>query len=143
MEKNLREKISKYHFSMGTELSELELDEIVKKSENEYILCAAVWYKDLPLIKPEILEPRGFRPYNVDRGVVMSGWRHMNCIYQMCAITGLRDIPAQVGESIQGFLTNKNRFVDREEGWIIAESAGQINDRPRGKSKTLYSEDLY
>jgi hypothetical protein len=43
----------------------------------EYILCAAVWYKDLPLIKPEILQPRGFRPYNIDGGVVMSGWGHM------------------------------------------------------------------
>jgi hypothetical protein len=112
------------------------------KSE-EYILCAAVWYKDLPLKKPEILEPRGFRPYNVDRGIVVSGWRHGNCIYQMVAITGLRSIPAEAGEEVQGFLTNKNRFVDREEGWDIAEAAGQINDRSRGSSRTLYSEDLY
>ena len=111
--------------------------------DKEYILCAAVWYKDLPLKKPEILEHRGFRPYNVDRGVVVSGWRHMNCIYQMVAITGLRSIPAEVGEEIQGFLTNKNRFVDREEGYNIAEEAGQLNDRSRGGSRTLYSEDLY
>jgi hypothetical protein len=115
----------------------------LQMDKKEYIICSAVWYKDLPLVKPEILEPRGFRPYNVDRGVVMSGWRHMNCIYQMCAITGLRDIPAQVGESIQGFLTNTNRFVDREEGYNIAELANQLNDRPRGGGRTLYSEDLY
>ena len=138
---NKREEIVKYHLSMGQEISEVELNQATKKKE--YIICSDVWYKDLPLVKPEILEPRGFRPYNVDRGVVMSGWRHMNCIYQMCAITGLRDIPAQVGESIQGFLTNTNRFVDREEGYDIAESANQLNDRPRGKSRTLYSEDLY
>jgi hypothetical protein len=138
---NKREEIANYHLSMGQEISEVELNEITKKKE--YIICSAVWYKDLPLVKPEILEPRGFRPYNVDRGVVMSGWRHMNCIYQMCAITGLRDIPAQVGESIQGFLTNTNRFVDREEGYDIAESANQLNDRPRGGGRTLYSEDLY
>lgn len=37
----------------------------------EIILCAAIWYKELPLIKPEVLEPRGFRPYNVDKGVVI------------------------------------------------------------------------
>lgn len=115
----------------------------MSKESNEYILCASVWYKDLELVKPDILEPRGFRPYNVDRGIVISGWRHGNCIYQMVAITGKRDIPAEVGESIQGFLTNKNRFVDRTEGWEIAEKAGQINDRSRGSSKTLYSEDLY
>jgi hypothetical protein len=60
----------------------------------------------------------------------------------MCAITGLRDIPAQVGESIQGFLTNTNRFVGREEGFNIAESANQLNDRSRW-GRTLYSEDLY
>ncbi len=111
--------------------------------KKEYILCSAVWYKDLPMKKPEILEPRGFRPYNVDRGVVVSGWRHGNCIYQMVAITGLRSIPAEAGEEEQGFLTNLNRFVDRQEGYDIAELAGQLNDRPRGGSRTLYSEDLY
>ena len=51
--------------------------------DKEYILCSAIWYKDLPLIRPEVLEPRGFRPYNVDKGVVISGWRHGNCIYQI------------------------------------------------------------
>lgn len=113
------------------------------EENKEYILCAAVWYKDLPMKKPEILEHRGFRPYNVDRGVVVSGWRHMNCIYQMVAITGLRSIESEAGEEVQGFLTNKNRFVDREEGYRIAESAGQLNDRSRGGSTILYSEDLY
>jgi hypothetical protein len=33
--------------------------------------------------------------------------------------------------------------VDREEGYNIAESANQLNDRPRGGGRTLYSEDLY
>jgi hypothetical protein len=113
------------------------------KEELEYILCAAVWYKDLPMKRPEVLDNRGFRPYNIDRGVVVSGWRHGNCIYQMVAITGLKSIPEEAGEEVQGFLTNKNRFVDRKEGWDIAEAAGQINDRQRGGSRTLYSEDLY
>ena len=36
----------------------------------EYILCAAIWYKDLPMKKPEILDHRGFRPFNVDKGVI-------------------------------------------------------------------------
>jgi hypothetical protein len=48
---------------------------------DEYILCAAVWYKDLSLKKPDILEHRGFRPYNVDRGVVVSGWRHGDALW--------------------------------------------------------------
>jgi hypothetical protein len=111
--------------------------------KKEYILCSAIWYKDLPLKKPDILENRGFRPYNIDSGVVICGWRHGNCIYQMVAITGLRSIPAEAGEEVQGFLTNKNRFVDRKEGYEIAESAGQLNDRSNGSSRILYSEDLY
>ena len=105
----------------------------------EYILCAAVWYKDLPMKRPEVLDNRGFRPYNVDRGVVISGWRHGNCIYQMVAITGLRSIPAEAGEEIQGFLTSKNRFVDRKEAGEIAFANGQTDEL----KTTLYSEDLY
>jgi hypothetical protein len=114
----------------------------MRNDQQEYILCAAVWYKELPMVRPEVLDNRGFRPYNVDKGVVISGWRHGNCIYQMVAITGLRSIPAEAGEEEQGFLTNKNRFVDRQEGWAIAYAAGQI-DQSRGETGTLYSEDLY
>ena len=106
----------------------------------EYILCSAIWYKELPLIKPEVLQLRGFAPYNVDKGIVFCGWRHPNCIYQKVAITGLPD--SQSGDFVQGFLTNQNRFVDRVEGFEIAQRADQLLD----KNKTnpyLYSEDIY
>jgi hypothetical protein len=105
----------------------------------ETILCSAVWFKDLPLLKPEVLEPRGYRPYNVNKGIVFSGWRHPNCLYAMSAITGKRECEA--GESIQGFLTTKNRFVDRFEGAKIALESGQIEKLNYGKR--LYSEDLW
>lgn len=82
----------------------------------EYVLCAAIWYKELHLVKPEALRNRGILPYNVDKGIVFSGWRHANCIYQKVAMTGLRD--AESGENTQGFLTNLNRFVDRKERLI-------------------------
>lgn len=103
----------------------------------ETILCAAIWYKELPLIKPEVLLNRGVSPYNVDRGIVFCGWRHANCLYQKVSVTGLRD--AESGENIQGFLTNKNRFVDREEAAKIAWTAGQTTK----ELKTLFSEDIY
>jgi hypothetical protein len=109
--------------------------------QEERIQCAAIWYKELPLMKPEVLQPRGFSPYNVDIGIVFCGWRHPNCIYQMVAITGLRDFEA--GDSEQGFLTNKNRFVDRKEGAQIAIKADQIVDKDRFNEKSLYSEDIY
>jgi len=105
----------------------------------EYILCAAIWYKELPLIKPEVLRLRGFSPYNVDTGIVFCGWRHPNCLYQMVAITGLTQHEA--GEEVQGFLTSKNRFVDRKEGLEIALKANQVINIHYGKQ--LYSEDLY
>jgi hypothetical protein len=43
------------------------------------------------------------------------------------------------GESIQGFVTNSNRFVGREEAAQIAFDSGQIKQH----TITLYSEDLY
>lgn len=103
----------------------------------EYILCAAIWYLDLPLIKSKLLRIWGFSPYNTDRGIVFCGWRHPNCLYQKCAITGLRD--NESGEYIQGFLTNKNRFVSRGEAANIAWAAKQT---PKLLTR-LHSEDLY
>lgn len=105
----------------------------------EKVICSAIWYKDLELKRPEVLEPRNMRPNNCDSGIVFSGWRHANCMYQMVAITGLRSHLA--GESVQGFLTNKNRFVDRTEGAKICLESGQINKLHYGT--ILYSEDLY
>jgi hypothetical protein len=133
---NKREEIVKYHLSMGQEISEVELNEITKKKE--YILCAAIWYKDIPLQK--VID--GVLPKNCDRGLVVLGHRHGQCMWTMSSLTGLRSVTNAedgVGEYEQGFLTNKNRFVDREEGGKIAFDAGQTEDlRTR-----LFSEDLY
>jgi hypothetical protein len=110
--------------------------------KKEYILCAAIWYKDIPLKK--IID--GVLPKNCDKGLVVLGHRHGQCMWTMGSLTGLRSVTNgedSVGEYEQGFLTNTNRFVDREEGYNIAELAGQLNDRSRGGSRTLYSEDLY
>ena len=113
------------------------LDGFIKSIKKEYLICSAIWYKDLELKDPEVLKIRGFAPYNVDRGIVFSGWRHPNCLYQKVALTGLADSESR--EYIQGFLTNKNRFVDREEGGKIAFEAGQTQDL----IKHLTSEDIY
>lgn len=105
----------------------------------ETILCAAIWYKDFPLIKDSPI-PDGFiRPINCDRGIVFSGHRHHNCLYQMVAITG--KYQHEAGEEIQGFLTSKNRFVDRKEAAVIfIKTTGRI---PEYHSDQLFSEDLY
>ena len=98
----------------------------------EKIICSAIWYKDL---KTPV-----YRPINVDKGIVFCGHRHPHCLHQMVAMTGMRQ--AEAGEEIQGFLTNTNRFVDREEGAKIAIESNQI-DKLQYSDKLLYSEDLY
>lgn len=103
----------------------------------EKIICAAIWYKDLP--------DQHFLPNNIQQGIVVCGHRHGHCIDIVKSLSGLRSVqiaPDGVGESVQGFLTNTNRFVDREDALIIAKSADQLNDRVRYGNE-LYSEDLY
>lgn len=100
--------------------------------KKEIIICSAIWYKELPTPV--------YRPINVNEGIVFCGHRHTHCLYQMVAMTGKRQ--CEVGEEVQGFLTNKNRFVDRFEGAKIALSSGQIKELTYSK-KRLYSEDIF
>jgi len=100
----------------------------------EKIICAAIWYKDLA--------DAIYRPINIDKGVVVCGHRHLHCIHILVALIGKRSVAPEVGEYVQGFLTDKNRFVDREEGAKIALAAEQVDKLNFNKSR-LYSEDLY
>ncbi len=106
------------------------------KNKVEKILCAAIWYPDIKLVREGIPNQN---PVNVDKGAVFCGFRHPHCMYTMVAITGLRSVETEVGEIIQGFLTNTNRFVDREEAADIAFKAEQVKEN----LNRLYSEDLY
>lgn len=104
----------------------------------ERILCAAIWYMEVD--GGEVV--RGMQPSNTNKGIVVCGWRHGNCIKLMKEQTGLRTVTYAndgVGEHEQGFLTSKNRFVSRKEAGEIAFSAGQIT-KP---TDCLFSEDLY
>ena len=108
------------------------------KKVKEYILCAAIWYKDIPLQK--VIQ--GVLPKNCDRGLVVLGHRHGQAMWTMSCLTGLRSVTNAedgVGEYEQGFLTNTNRFVGREEAAQIAFDSRQIDQH----TITLYSEDLY
>ena len=47
-------------------------------------------------------------------------------------------------EKAQGFLTNKNRFVERKEALEIAIKANQVDENNLGNPLIgLFSEDLY
>lgn len=83
----------------------------------EKILCAAivnfvnsVWYKETATA--------AFLPINIDKGTVVCGFRHPHCteftkftIHTLVALTGKRSVIAEIGEYVNGFLTDSNRFV--------------------------------
>jgi len=105
--------------------------------EQEYIACSAVWFKELEFKKDVPNEQ--VNPVNIESGITFCGHRHLQCIRTMNAITGLRQ--AEAGAWEDGFITSKNRFVDRKEGAAIALGCGQIKKLNYGNQ--LYSEDLY
>lgn len=107
---------------------------------NEKILCASIWYKDF--------DNKGVQhqPNNIDRGIVVSGWRHGSIITLTKAMTGLRSViyaEDAIGESEQGFLTSFNRFVSREEALTITIKENQVKNLDDIRGNKLYSEDLY
>ena len=127
---------------------------------SEYILCAAVHYDNG-------LEYKFQKNYGIETGFVLCGYRHpmicdilpFNPFYlkklfdedDKEAIQKYEELKVKYGwqekdltrcEVIQGFITNKGRFVDRKEAYKIAYAAGQI-DSSNGADNELFSEDLY
>jgi hypothetical protein len=109
------------------------------KGDNvERILCAAIWFSN----GKQYL----YQPKNIDEGIVLCGHRH-GVIFQQWQffntdvlnlnVAGRHSV--NVYEKEQGFLTNFNRFVGREEAAQIAFDAGQTKE----KLVRLFSEDLY
>lgn len=100
----------------------------------ERILCAAIWYDDGVF--------RMSTPANITSGIVVTGFRHSYCYAILADLFPDRDYIINNrynNKTVQGFLTNKNRFVNREEAGDVAYKAGQIIDT----IDYLFSEDLY
>jgi hypothetical protein len=72
--------------------------------QKEFILCAAIDYN----------------------GLIICGHRHGNCYELLIALTGELDPDKLPDRNKQGFLTSENRYVGREEAWIIAKERKQI-----------------
>lgn len=102
--------------------------------KREYILCAANYYDDGSV--------QVHKPTNITTGFITCGQRHHNCISTFAQIVGFpytkKGLKIMRTE-IEGFLTSRNRFVDRKEGGEIAFKAGQT----KILIDKLYSEDLY
>lgn len=94
------------------------------------------------LYAPDLPTQEFLKPPNIDKGVVLAGWRHGNVIHQLVTLTGYYAKTGgekAVGANTQGFLTSTGRFVDRKEAGAIAFEAGQIT-KP---TDCLFSEDIY
>ena len=107
--------------------------------KTEYILCAANKYDDG--------KKHLYTPTNVQRGFVICGMRHHNCIDIFAMIVGFpyNEEAARIKRTeIQGFLTNANRFVDRKEALKIATEAKQLlHEIKLDPNVGLTSEDLW
>lgn len=128
--------------------------------EEECILCAAIHY-DNGLVY------NFHYNYGVETGFVLCGYRHPHIISvlptnpywlerkfdeddkeviqkydELLVKYGWQEDSLTRCETIQGFITNKGRFVNRKEAFQIALAAGQI-DGSAGVEGELFSEDLY
>lgn len=91
---------------------------------NEFIICAAIRLPDL--------------------GKIYYGHRHNHCrdaANGELSWTMNRQEICNI-EQVQGFVTNKNRFVDRKEAAKIWLAQSETNEL-KFSTEELYSEDLY
>lgn len=113
-------------------------DTPVIPTDKEVCICAAIWYKDVSLHRERPIN----QPTNINKGIVLCGWRHGSIIVQMAALRDIRTTKfgdRAAGETIQGFLTSKNRFLNREEALLLHIENGYEPEY----DNILYSEDLY
>lgn len=98
------------------------------EARKEYILCAAIYVNDRLYHEHQ--------PLNIQEGYVILGRRHHNC-FQVLSMVGR---PWKLFPNVQGFLTSKDRFLNRTEAAELARTTDQIEDPT---TDTLFSEDLY
>lgn len=79
------------------------------------------------------------------RGVTMSmppPARHYHIVNSLCDTLGIPDSTRYAAPDDQGFITDRARFVGREEAKTIALQAGQLTPSASIHMRELYSEDL-
>lgn len=94
------------------------------EQHKEIVICAAIRMKD---------------------GYVIRGHRHCDAILTASKIPRYKEASHAFGNN-QGFVTSKNRYVDRLEGARLQKEAGIKSKMPEGLEYLhgeLYSEDLY
>lgn len=91
----------------------------------EFIICAAIKIEET--------------------GKIYYGHRHNHCIEAMKGELSWKMNREQISKvkTTQGFITNHNRFVGREEALLIALDNDQVKDCSNVRADRLFSEDLY
>ena len=91
----------------------------------EFILCSAIDYND----------------------IIISGKRHGDCYKTLNLLRPDIKKEDEPGRESQGFLTSNGRYVNRKEGWKIANKNNQIKFgkevSDNGDDSELISENLY
>lgn len=111
-------------------IDQKRLDAHLNNGEREYIMCAANYYDDG--------KDHPHQPFNIDKGFVVCGWRH-GCIGM--TYMALNKKAKRWDDCVQGFLTNKNRFLTRAEALPVARESGQVIGDILGGELT--SEDMW
>jgi len=102
---------------------------------SEKIMCSAIHYND------------GFEYENepVKTGFIILGRRHKDCNRTLNRVSFLQS--RFLSTVIQGFMTDRNRFVDRNEAFTIAKNNNQIwhhiFDTGTDPEVGLTSEDIF
>lgn len=95
----------------------------------EYLLCAAIYYQDGKRYKHQ--------PKNIESGIVVCGRRHHNCYITLSSLLGDKyDIKLTHN---QGFVTSKDRYLERKEAAQVAFECGQVKEL----NNTIFSEMLW
>ena len=109
---------------------EKRLNAHLNNGKTEYVMCSANYYDDG--------KDHHFQPYNIDKGFVVCGWRHACCGMSYMAANKDAD---RWDDCVQGFLTTKNRFLNRDEALELVKNNGQLTKPLLGSELT--SEDLW
>jgi hypothetical protein len=114
--------------------------------EAEYVMCAAILIKRWNyFIGTDTVS--NFQPYNVDEeDLCVAGWRHAQCWETVRILSGKNQNYFQLSNTgtrmwEDGFLTNKNRFLNREESLQLVVENLQLKNQLIGGFLT--SEDLW
>lgn len=103
--------------------------QVIRFGGQEYLLCAAIYYQDGKAYPHQ--------PKNITSGIVVCGRRHHNCYITLSSLLGDK---YQVNLTHnQGFVTNKDRYLERKEAAQVAFECGQIKE----VGKTIFSEELW